>query len=665
MKTIYLSIIKFIFNRLLIILTVFIIPVLSFSQEDSLDIYELDLTQLSKLKITTASKISQKISEIPLTAVIITEAQIKEAGYLTLDEVLSDLAGFQFRNIQGFNSYSFQRGIPNQNNLTLLLIDGIQINELNSGGFYGGGQYNLNNVERIEVIYGPSSVAYGTNAVSGIINIVTKSAMAKRFEINSTAGSFNTYSSDINYCYVNEKQTFGVSVAGMLKNSDKANLKGEAGDYNWTDLMDNFEKDKTLDFKVQYKDFILGSNYIYKQASNATSTISNGTIYRDYGTSWNIQFLNNYIKYNKDITEKVHLSSVIYNRNATVLSNTVYFVVDTAQVGYYRPNNLTGIENIVNYKFNNNFSVAGGLIAEYESLSEENTLSFSDSPLKKPPKPDKPVMLNNYLVSAFAEPQLTLFKNLYISGGLRFDQSSIYNQVLTPRAGILYKSGVSVIRLSYAEAFRAPKPWDYSDGTGNPGLLPEKMKSLETAFSFSVSNNYKFDLIGYKNKLLNAITKEFTGEGTRWINKGEINTDGVELTFTCSSKKISSFINYTYNHSYDEFGEDIPEISKHSGNAGITLSVYKHLKLNLRANYSGKRENQQLISTTNSFYVDPYIIFHGSVSLLNYNGFTVQLSVRNILNEEYYHTSNRDPDRYRQPQRTLLLSIGYSLANNR
>ena len=144
------------------------------AQSDSVNLYDLDLYQLSKLKITSASKVVENKNEISTWVNIITAAEIKRNGYFTLEEALSTLPGFQFRNIQGINSYIFQRGIPNQNNLTLVLIDGIQINELNSGGFYAGGQYNLSNVERIEVMYGPSSVAYGTNAVSGIINIITK-----------------------------------------------------------------------------------------------------------------------------------------------------------------------------------------------------------------------------------------------------------------------------------------------------------------------------------------------------------------------------------------------------------------------------------------------------------------------------------------------------------
>jgi len=627
----------------------------------AVDPYELNLSELSKLKITSVSKVTQKINEVPSTVFIITAKQIKENGYFTLEEALSELPGFQFRNIQGINSYVFQRGIPNQNNLTLVLIDGVQVNELNSGGFYGGGQYNLTNIERIEVIYGPSSVAYGTNALTGIINIVTKSAVEKKAEFSTLVGSYNTTKSDLNYCYANEEKTFGVLASGMVKKSDKANLKGQAGDNNWTDLMDNFENDYSFDLKVQLKDFVFGTNYMYKQASTATLMKSNNTEYRDYGTSWNIQFINNYLKYNKKITEKLTYSSVLYYRNATVLGNTVYYVVDTAQIGYFRPNNLTGFENIVNYDFSQNFSITSGLIFEFERLSKIASNSFSSSPELKPPKPQKPEMANNHLTSIFIEPRLTLLKSFYLSGGVRFDQSSIYDQVLTPRAGLTYNFKANSLRFSFANAFRAPKPWDYTDGLGNPSLMPEKMKSLETAFSFSVIDNLKIDLIGYKNNLENAITREVTNQGFRWINNGQIKTNGIEIYLRYASPKLMSSFNYTFNQSKDELGKPITEISKHSGNASATYSFTEHLKMNLRANYTGERENPKTIVSTNSQYINPSLIFHGALSFFNYKGFDIQILVKNILNTEYYHTSNRVTERYRQPQRTVMLSVSYTL----
>jgi len=638
---------------------------LLFAQQDSLEIYDYDFSQLSKLKITSATKTPQHITEVPSTIFIISATEIEDKGYFTLEEALSDLPGFQFRNIVGYNSYVFQRGIPSQNNLILVLIDGVQVNELNSGGFYGGGQYNLSNVERIEVVYGPGSVVYGTNAVSGIVNIITKSALENQVEINSLVGSFNTSGTDVAFCRTNEKKTAGFRVSGMTKKSDKADLKGAAGDYNWTDLMDNFENDYAFDLKMQAGDFTFGTNFQQKQSSTATLMKSTGTIYRDYGTFWNIRFINNYLKYENHLSDKFTLSSTLYNRNATVLDNTIYYVVDTAQLGYYRPNNLSGFETVLSYSANHFFSMTSGILVEYEQLAKQNSSSYSNSPEVNPPAPDRPPMANDYLASIFLEPQLTLVKSIFLSAGIRFDQSSIYDQVFTPRIGLSYTRRGQIVRISYGEAFRAPKPWDYTDGLGNSFLLPEKMKSLEAALTLSILDNLKMDLIGYKNILNNAITKQNMGASYKWINQGEINTDGVEVYIRFSSQSIKSSINYTFNNSFDSFDQATPEISKHSANASLTCSLTNHIKINVRANYVGKRENPVLITATNSFDVDPYLVFHGALSFMNYKGFNVQLIAKNIFNTTYYHTSNRMPERYRQPQRTVLLSVGYTLKNQR
>ncbi len=145
------------------------------AQEKSLEeLLSLDMNDLLKLKVVSALKEPETIGKVPATVRVITADEIRDNGYFTLEDALADLPGFQFRNIQGFNSYVFMRGVPSQNNKILLLVDGIQVNELNSGGFYAGGQFNLTNVDRIEVVYGPASALYGTNAVSGIVSVITR-----------------------------------------------------------------------------------------------------------------------------------------------------------------------------------------------------------------------------------------------------------------------------------------------------------------------------------------------------------------------------------------------------------------------------------------------------------------------------------------------------------
>ncbi len=636
------------------------VPYISCAQTDSTDIYNMDFSQLSKMKITTASKVAEDADQISSTVFVITSSEIKENGYFTLEEALSTLPGFQFRNILGINSYIFQRGIPNQNNLTLLLIDGIQINELNSGGFYAGSQYNLSNVERIEVVHGPSSVAYGTNAVSGIINIITKTAYSNRLKMNALAGAFKTFSGDFNYTYVNNDNTFNAVFAGMFKTSNKADLKGKEGDYNWTDLMDNFEDDYSFDLKMQYKEFTFGTNFIQKQTPTTTQFKSLGTSYLDHGTFWNIRFINNYIKFSSNISNNISLTSVLYNRNATVLDNTVYYIVDTSQVGYYRPNNLTGFESVLNYEGDSFLRVTGGLTLEYEQLSEKNSSSYSHSPELKPPAPLTPRMLNNSLASVFIEPRFALTRSLLLTTGIRYDNSSSYDEVFTPRFGLSYNFLNNTFRLSYAEAFRAPKPWDYTDGIGNSSLLPERMKSLEGSIAFPIDENIHATLAAYSNKLEHAIVKETVGSEYKWINSGEVKTKGFEIFMRYLSSCVKSSISYTFTESLNELGGLVPEISKHTGNFSITYSFNQFVKFNFRADYIGRRENPKFIATTKSKYIEPNIVLNSTLSFFDYKGFDFHFIIKNLLNEEYYHSSNRDPDRYRQPQRSIMLSIGYS-----
>ncbi len=262
------------------------------------DLLSMTLEELLNVEVTTASKVSQKIREAPSTIRIITADQIKERGYFTLEQALADLPGFQFRNINGFNTYSFLRGIPSQNNLILLLVDGVQINELNSGGYYGGGQFDLSNTEKIEIVYGPSSALYGTNAVSGIINIITrKPEKPNAGYISGSLGNFRTSSLDFGYEYTDDKGDLGFRIAGMYKTSEKADLREEKGDYNWTDNMENFEDDYSVNGYFRYKNLTAGITSQLKQSSRTTSYKTIDSKYLDRGTLWNIWFLNAFVNY--------------------------------------------------------------------------------------------------------------------------------------------------------------------------------------------------------------------------------------------------------------------------------------------------------------------------------------------------------------------------------
>lgn len=635
----------------------------AYAQEKDVEaLLKLKIEQLFNVEIISASKTLKKINEVPATVKVITSETIQNNGYSTLEETLADIPGFQFRNIVGFNSYVFQRGVPNQNNLILLLIDGVQVNELNSGGFYGGAQFNLDNVDQIEVVYGPASALYGTNAISGIINIIMKDpSKSKGLEASILYGSFKTVNSNLSYGYFNKNKDFGFRIAGMFKTSEKAELKVDDGDFNWTRNLENFEDDYSVDLKVNYQKFRYGLNFQKKMASRSTNYKSSNTHYLDSGTSWNIQFLNTYLKHNHSFNENLNVSSMLYYRNTTVLDNTIAYITETEQVGYYRPNDLLGIESIINYNPFKSIELIGGIVYENENLANGFSKSYSNSSTEIPPAPKEPKEENNRLLSIYIQGQQKLNKFLELTAGVRYDNSSVYNDVFTPRAGIVYNNNNFFMKLLYTEAFRAPKPWDYTSGLGNPELNPEEIKSLEFSIGNTFFSKLHINAVYYHNILDQIFTQINFQNGWRWENAGKTTVDGFEFSAELKSEKYNIYANYTYNYSEDDNKVILPEISKHSANAGIYYSPTKKIKINLRMNYLGERKNPKLISTTGSQYINSAIIFHSTISYLKFKNFNFRFIIKNLFNEKYYHTSNRPPDRYRQPQRTILFKIEYVL----
>jgi outer membrane receptor for ferrienterochelin and colicins len=633
------------------------------------ELLNMSLEELMNVDVSTAAKVSQKMRETPATIRIITADQIRERGYFTLEQALADLPGFQFRNINGFNTYSFLRGLPSQNNLILLLVDGIQINELNSGGFYGGGQFDLANTERIEVVYGPASALYGTNAISGIINIITrKPEKPNSGHISGALGNFKTSSLDFGYEHTNRSNDLGFRIAGMYKTSGKADLREGKGDYNWTDSMENFEDDYAVNGYFRYRNFTAGLTSQLKQSSRTTNYKTIGDQYLDRGTVWNIWFLNGFAGYTYDKNKTWSNSSRIYFRKSNVLNNTIGSIMkadsDSAgdQVGYYRPNRLIGLENQFNYHPTNSLYFIAGLNYEHESIAENFSQSHSDSQDIIPPTPGKPAKLENDLLSIYMQGQFWFLKYFQFVAGARQDFSSYYHQVLTPRFALVYNFRKFTSKFMYSEAFRAPRPWDYSAGIGNPDLMPEKMKSSEIFMSYSLSKFVNLEGSVYRNHLSKLLVIDYIDSlgNWRWLNSEKVSTTGLEAGFNFKRNRIGFYGYYTFNSPKDKNGNLIAEIAKHVANAGVSLNLYKGLNLHLAGYYYGQRINPKKIAATGTNIIDGAFILNGTLGWFNFHGMNLQLLANNILDTEYYHPSNLTPDRYRQPQRSFLLKATWN-----
>ncbi len=199
-----------------------------------------------QLRANATSSVSKKMENIelaPATMQIITAKDIEDRGYVDILSVFSDLPGFDITTDYGI-SYSvlYQRGYrsPALTERTMILIDGVEDNDLWTNAAFISKQYPISSVKRIEVIYGPASTIYGANAFCGVVNIVTKdeddlfsgsSTVAgekpKNAAINLQGGvaSYNTKYVDGTLALRNKNVVF--SVTGRVYLSDGINQSSQ------------------------------------------------------------------------------------------------------------------------------------------------------------------------------------------------------------------------------------------------------------------------------------------------------------------------------------------------------------------------------------------------------------------------------------------------------
>lgn len=213
-----------------------------FSASDQFKTLVQDMKDLQEkiMEITSVSKKAENLLQVPATVMVITEKDIRQRGYQSVEQMLHDLPGFDIAKGNGPGyAYFYQRGYRSvSNDRILLLIDGVEENDLVSNNIPISRQYPVSDIERVEVIYGPASTLYGANAFSGVINVITKSYKASTgtnkklgFVGQARTGSWNTGSVD--GILTGKTKDVAVSVIGRYFRSDEMNLGSRYATWNY------------------------------------------------------------------------------------------------------------------------------------------------------------------------------------------------------------------------------------------------------------------------------------------------------------------------------------------------------------------------------------------------------------------------------------------------
>lgn len=217
-------------RKVVIILMLWVFPFVLYSQDE--DLFNMSLEELLNVEIVSASKKAENIFDAPLSSTSLTKEEIEKSGAESIMEALRLIPGVIVREQTNGNYDIHLRGLDyvpphssmpyTQNLITLVMIDNrVVFRDFQGGTYWEALPISLADVERIEVVRGPSSALYGPNAVAGVINIITKREKNDGFHVlsESPVGTDGLIIERASVSYKNEK--FSVDVSGNYEKRDR------------------------------------------------------------------------------------------------------------------------------------------------------------------------------------------------------------------------------------------------------------------------------------------------------------------------------------------------------------------------------------------------------------------------------------------------------------
>lgn len=508
-------------------------------QQPKPDLSEASLEQLGNIPVYSASMHLQPSGDAPSSVTVITAAEIQQQGYRTLADILRTVRSFYVtydRNYSSLGVRGFAR--PGDfNTKILLLVDGHRLNDNVYDDAMIGTEFpiDIDMIQRVEIVRGPVSSLYGSNALFAVINVITRQAPdGNGLELSVEAASFNTYKGRISYGRT--VRQLGFLISGSFYGSRGQNRlffpefdSAQTG-YGIARNADDDQLGTAL-ATVSYRDFTLQAAYGTRQKNiptGAYSTIFNnaGTRTTDshgyvdlrykhtFGGSWDVLARLFYDRYNYEGTY-MYPSPL----DPTQISPNLDF-----GDGRWWGTQVQATRTLLS---RNRITAAG----EYRDNIRQDQSNYNLNPYSL----DLNDKRTSFIGGLYLQDEVPITKSLALNAGVRYDYYSTVAASTNPRAALVYRPwSNTALKLIYGEAFRIPNVYEryYSafPNLPNPGLHPEKMHSTELVWEQGLSDRYWFSTSAFHLTMDDLITQESEDDGSIvYRNLQNVESDGIEL----------------------------------------------------------------------------------------------------------------------------------------
>ena len=497
--------------------------------------------------VITAFRTPSQLDAIGSAYSVITAEDIENRQALTVSDLLRTIPGVEVDRSGPVGTQTALRIRGGESNHTLVVIDGVVVNDESQGSIYNFADLLTTDIERIEVIRGAQSALWGSEAISGVINIITKKGSGDtNVTANLEGGSFNTTKA-------------GGSVSG---GTDRYDYRLSASKFNTegTDIDLSSDKDGYENSRLSLNGSYRPTDKVEINASvnhtNSTTEFDNCNLVfaatdmceseNDF-TYASMQAIHNSFDYRFQNSLKTTFKYIDHenfadNSKTSAQSSTEYNVTLQSSMFFETPQIFDAVHA---------FTVA------YEFESTE-TKSFNNGTFGVTAGVDQKNNTNSFV----AEYRLSLYERLHLSASGRHDNQSIYDNFDTYRTTAAYvipETG-SRIHASYGIGFKNPTISDTSSvfGTtflGNPNLTPEKSRTWDAGIEQAFFNErIVIDATYFQERLEDEISTNFfppTFTTAETVNLSGISKRrGYELSLSAYiTDKTEMSASYTYTDS--------------------------------------------------------------------------------------------------------------------
>lgn len=604
--------------------------------------------------VVTVYRVPYARDAVTSDVTVIRGEEIRAAGLEHVHEALRSVTGSHVVQTGGFGGPTslFMRG--GESDYVKVLVDGVPVNQ--PGGTVDLGNLTADNIERIEVVRGPVSVLYGSDAVTGVVQIFTERGSGDpRAEVSVDGGTFGTVSWDASYAGGSETADYAFSVSRFISdgvydlNNDYGNTVASGrvvltpDDRTRADLSVRYT-DSRYDFPTDFAGRAVDANQFRKDEA----TLLGLDLSRRFGGGWEAE---------------VDVSSSDLNRGFDDAPDSPG---DTT--GFFAFKSLEdvsrkSVDGRLNYHLTPStvFTVGGEVEGQSERSFSRSRSQFGDS--------ESSMDVDRTTRAGYAQAVGRPVRPLTVSVGLRVDDSDTFGTFETYRAGATYRLPTGTrVRASYGTGFKEPTFFEnFAEGffRGNPDLEPEESESWEVAVDqellgdrLTVGGTF-FDQ-GFEDLI--QFTSSPPGERqVNFFNVARADASGVEAR--AEARLLPSLAveaNYTYldTEVVDSGFQEGPDASvvegerllrrpTHAGGATLSYRAGGRGAVRLNLNVVGERTDRDFSAVpAERVSLDAYALVNVSASYRLFGGrsgipgFRPTLRVDNLLDEDYREVAN-------------------------